>query len=411
MIERFRDSRWVYILLSILLAVVFWFYVRAEVNPTSPTWFHNIPVTVTGNNVLTQQNLTVANLSQETVNLKIEAPASVLDSLSRSRSEISVTIDVSKCQEGENKVTYTPNWPTSVSKESIALLDQEPSSIVVTVDKLSTHTFPVEFELQGSVADGYQAGTPAINPESVVVSGPVDQVSQVDRVVAVLSCEDLSTRFAGDLPLTLRNAAGETLTGLDVGLDNESAYVVLPVVVVKEVPLTVNVIPGGGATAADAAITISPESITVSGAKEDLADLSEISLGSVDLAKVVGSNTLTYPISIDSRLENVSGETSASVTVTVEGLSTRNFEVDNIQLSNQPAGFTSTAVTQTRTVAIRGQAAALDALDASQIRIVADLSEFKNAGTYSVPARVYLDAEDSVGVVGEYSISVKISRP
>ena len=64
MIERFRDSRWVYILLSILLAVVFWFYVRAEVNPTSPTWFHNIPVTVTGNNVLTQQNLTVANLSQ-----------------------------------------------------------------------------------------------------------------------------------------------------------------------------------------------------------------------------------------------------------------------------------------------------------------------------------------------------------
>ena len=398
MIERFRDSRWVYILLSILLAVVFWFYVRAEVNPTSPTWFHNIPVTVTGNNVLTQQNLTVANLSQETVNLKIEAPASVLDSLSRSRSEISVTIDVSKCQEGENKVTYTPNWPTSVSKESIALLDQEPSSIVVTVDKLSTHTFPVEFELQGSVADGYQAGTPAINPESVVVSGPVDQVSQVDRVVAVLSCEDLSTRFAGDLPLTLRNADGETLSGLDVTLDSESAYVVLPVVVVKEVPLTVNVIPGGGATAADAAITISPESITVSGAKEDLA-------------KVVGSNTLTYPISIDSRLENVSGETSASVTVTVEGLSTRNFEVDNIQLSNQPAGFTSTAVTQTRTVAIRGQAAALDALDASQIRIVADLSEFKNAGTYSVPARVYLDAEDSVGVVGEYSISVKISRP
>lgn len=42
----------------------------------------------------------------------------------------------------------------------------------MTVEKLYTSSFNVEFQLKGTVADGYQAGTAAINPETVVVSGP-----------------------------------------------------------------------------------------------------------------------------------------------------------------------------------------------------------------------------------------------
>ncbi|MEI3141451.1 MAG: hypothetical protein V8S34_07935 [Lawsonibacter sp.] len=41
----------------------------------------------------------------------------------------------------------------------------------MTVEKLYTSSFHVEFQLKGTVADGYQAGTAAINPETVVVSG------------------------------------------------------------------------------------------------------------------------------------------------------------------------------------------------------------------------------------------------
>ena len=150
---RFRDSKWVYVLLSILLAIVFWLYVRAEQDPTSPAWFYNLPVVQTGNNVLTQQGLTVAGLSQETVSLRVEAPASVLDSLSRNKSEISVSVDVSRCQEGGNKLVYTPNWPTNVNRDKIVVLEQKPDSITVTVEKLYTNTFNVEFQLKGKVEE------------------------------------------------------------------------------------------------------------------------------------------------------------------------------------------------------------------------------------------------------------------
>ena len=404
MMEHIRESKWLNILMSVLLAVLFWLYVRAELDPAQTSWFYHVPVEITGSSVLTRQGLTVANLSQSTVDLRIEGPVSVLDSLSRSRKDLSVTLDVSKCTEGENKLVYTPNWPVNINTESITTIDRDPETITVTVEKLYTSSFNVEFQLKGTVADGYQAGTAAINPETVVVSGPAEQVSRVKKVVAVLETENLDQRFAGDLPLVLLDENGEQITDAEVTLDSPTAYVVLPVVSVKDIPLTVSFLPGGGATTDDITYEINPKS---------LESLSEISLGSVDLSKVVGTNTFTFPIDLDASLENVTGSTSATVTVTVNGLDTRSFDVDNIQMVNVPDGYQVTLATQVRTVKVRGKQEDLDNIDASQLSIVADLSDVDFAGLYSVPAskvKVYLNADSSVGVIGDYTVVVNVSR-
>ena len=54
--------------------------------------------------------------------------------------------------------------------------------------------------------------------------------------------------------------------------------------------------------------------------------------------------------------------------------------------------------------------AEIDQIDASQLRIVADLSDVAGTGIRSVPAQVYLDASDEVGVIGTYTISVNITQ-
>ena len=254
-------------------------------------------------------------------------------------------------------------------------------------------------------------GTPAINPEQVIISGSAEQVNRVARVVAVLERDDLKERFAGDLPLTLLDASGEEIKDLEVTLDVDYAYVVVPVVVVKEIPLTVNFLLGGGVNSdREYDYTIRPNRITVSGQEEDLLNLTEISLGSIDLSKVIGSNTITKEIVLDPSLENVSGISSANVDVTIKGLTTRTFEVDNISLADTPAGYKVTSITQVKAVMVRGNEADLEMLDASQIRIVVDMSDYTNEGTYTIPARVYLDANNSVGVIGEYSITVNIDK-
>ena len=411
MLGKLRESRWVFILLSIILAVIFWAYVRGVVDPDDSTTLHNVRLEVTGTSVLTGQGLTVSSLSQETVDLHVEAPSSVINNLVRYREDIYVPLDVSRCTEGENRVTVgQPVWPTNFNTDEVVLQGKEPGVITVEVDRLYTNTFEVEFQLDGQVADGYQMGTPAIEPEMVTVSGPVEQVNKIAHVVAVLESEELSEQFSGDLPLTLWDAEGNELTDLEITLNTETAYVVVPVVVVKEVPLTVEVKAGGGATPQDAVVTIDPLTVTVSGQEEDIQELTEISLGEINLATVVGTNTFQLPITLDASLENVSGEMSATVTVSVQGLSTTALDVDNITMSPAPDGYTATLVTHVKEVVIRGKEEDLAAINASQIRIVADLSNVTTTGMLSVPARVYLDASSAVGVIGEYTVVVNVER-
>lgn len=411
MIQNMRESKWVYILLSILLAVVFWLFVRAAEDPEQSRSFYNVDVQLSGSSVLTRQGLTVAHVSDNSVDLRLRAPVSVLDNLVRYRENFWVTVDVSKCVEGENVLTFTPNYPTNFSTDGIVREESDPQSITVTIEKLSTRTLPIDFKLDGNVSSGYQMGTPAINPEQVIISGSAEQVNRVARVVAVLERDDLKERFAGDLPLTLLDASGEEIKDLEVTLDVDYAYVVVPVVVVKEIPLTVNFLLGGGVNSdREYDYTIKPNRITVSGQEEDLLNLTEISLGSIDLSKVIGSNTITKEIVLDPSLENVSGISSANVDVTIKGLTTRTFEVDNISLADTPAGYKVTSITQVKAVMVRGNEADLEMLDASQIRIVVDMSDYANEGTYTIPARVYLDANNSVGVIGEYSITVNIDK-
>ena len=407
MMARLKESRWVYILLSIVLAIVFWVYVRASVDPNGVTSIHNVRVETTGTSVLASQGLIISDISPQMVELPVEGPTSARAELLRNRSGLCVRVDVSSCSEGENTLRYREVWPEGINSDD---LTAKTSTLVVTVEKLYTKSFDVQFQLNGRVAQGYQMGTPAIEPVSVVVGGPVEQVNQVDKVAAILESGELSERFAGDLPLVLLDKQGNSLTNLEVTLSTDTAYVVVPVVVVKEVPLTVNLVPGGGAAVDDAKQEIDPPSIVVSGAEADMAGLEEISLGSINLSNVEGTKPFTFPITLDPSLTNESGLTTATVTVTVEGLDTEVFAVSNIRTTPPPSGYEADVVTQSVLVTVRGPAEDLDKVDASQIRIVADLSNVTTLGTSVVPVRVYLDGIDTVGVIGTYSIVVNMSR-
>ena len=95
----------------------------------------------------------------------------------------------------------------------------------------------------------------------------------------------------------------------------------------------------------------------------------------------------------------------------VEGLATKTLEVDNIQIINPPEGYGAEKVTQSRGIQIRGSQEAVDAVIASQLRIVADLKDLDIAvGNQTVPVKVYLDGSSDVGVVGDYNIVVSIYR-
>lgn len=408
MIDRLRESRWFYILLSVLLAVLIWMYIRDVENPTQEGTYYGIEIQISGERVLEERGLTVASISQKTVNVTVNAPISVHNDL---RGNITATVDVSQCTEpGEYQLTCTPKLPSNIDTTG-AYFPDSAQVVTVVIDNLAIETKTLELKLEGSVADGYQAGAPVFDPETVELSGTAEQLAQVSRAVVILEADGLKQSYTGRLPITLLDENDEPITDTNISMSEETAYLTLPVGVMKEVPLTVSFIPGGGATGdGDVEVDIQPKTINVIGTEEAVAGLTEISLGSIDLSTVLDTSVITMPIRLSSALDNASGITEAQVTVTIKGLSTRSLDVSNIEITNVPDGYTVEKVTQTRTIVIRGSESALEQVDPNQVWIVADMSKITATGTNSVPVTVYLNASDEVGVVGEYKIVVNIKK-
>lgn len=410
--EKTKQNKWLYVILSIAIAIALWAYVGKVQNPERTTTIRNIPVTFVGEDILQGRGLMISTGADQTVSLTISGRQDALARLSADT--VAVSVNVSSIEQtGEYTLSYEPSYtmPSTVSGSSLVVTGRHPLNINFTVAKLAKRSIPVKGIITGSVAEGYQSGEFSFSPSELEIWGEESVVNQVDYAQVALAQNNMSEVYSGELPFTLVNYDGTTVESGIVDTGVPLIRTTLPIVQLKEVELAVNIIPGGGATEMDIQYEINPKTIMVAGAAADLEGMDQIYLGSIDLAKVISSGTIRFPISLSPELTNVSGMAEAAVDITINGLVTRTLEVDNISFINKPAGTTPEAVTQSRQVQIRGKADAVAAVTQDQLRIVADLGQaLASTGTQTLPVKVMLNSGEDVGVVGDYNIVVSITK-
>ena len=191
-----------------------------------------------------------------------------------------------------------------------------------------------------------------------------------------------------------------------------SVIVTLEVLTVKEVALTVNIADTSVSVKDNYTVKIEPKSIMLSGRPEDLEGINQIELGTVDLTSFSTTLTQSMAIAVPNGTTNLTGDTTANVVITVLGLDTKTVVCDNISTRNVPSNLNVTSITtQSVNVLLRGPAADLDKIDASNIHIIANLSELgNNSGTFSVDARVVIDGFTDIDAIGSYTVTVVVSN-
>lgn len=415
MFKKIKDSKWLYVVLSILMSIILWSYVVKDLNEAQTKTIREVPVTFTGVDVLETRGLIISGGESQTKNIKVTAKLDVLNKISRD--VIALRIDVSKITEpGKYPLLAQPSFLYTVGS---ATFGNDPSELYVeiTVSKNETKDIPVKAELDGGLAEGYKLGDISVTPATISISGQQELVDQVVYAKVVLSMDNMNETYTGDLPFEFIGTDGEKLTGLDITSSVDTVHVTYPIVKTVTVPLAVGVVYGGGITAENAEkyvdIEITPKTISVSGEDAALANLNQIYIGQIDLSKIITTEPFTFNVDVGQELENESGITEATVKVTIKGLITKEFDVDNILLINKPEGYTAEPVTQSRTVMVRGPEEAVNAIFKSQLRIVVDVAAgipSAAVGRFDIPAKVYLDGSSDVGVVGTYNISVSLSK-
>lgn len=413
--KKILDSKLLYALLAIVCAVALWFYVAAVQDTDDSMSITGIPITFINEEVLEENGLMISAGRDQKATLKVYGPLTDLAKLNQVKDKITLTIDVSKITSpGEQKMAYDVDLP-SVYESSVTVQDRNPQNITFTVSRHIKKEIQVVGKFIGTLEEEYMRGEFELLPGKISISGEESEVNRVSHALVTVGGDKLTTTVSGDVSFELIDYQGEVLTDIDVTCSVDTVFFSMPVIKTAEIPLTVKWVPGGGVFDLDeldryVTYKIEPGYITVSGSEKDLAPLKEITLGEIELANVMGTNSFEFEIQLDEALNNISGTSKATVTVSIHDLVSKIMEVENIQLTNVPEGFGAASVTKTLQVLVRGPEEAVELLLPVKLRVVADLSGVDpTAGRYTVPVEVYLDGTTEVGVVGDdYKIVVDV---
>lgn len=409
-----KRNKIISLLLAVVIALSLWVYVVTTVTPEDSQWIRNIPVTFANEDGLfSDRNLTLTQGRNATVDLKVYGKRQ--DLLKLSNSNITITADLADVLgPGEWQLRYTVEMPETVSDNDISIEARSTYEVDVQVDLLSVKEIPVQAVFQGSVADGYVQDPIELEYDTLEISGPQDQVSQVDHAQVVLERTNLSKTVSDSLAYTLVDADGNEIASDEIHCSVDKIGVMMTVSLVKELPLTVQFIDGGGATEEHVVSSIEPSTITVKGSAENLEGMNSLNIGNIDLSTVPTNTayTGTFNIVLPDNLTNMTGEETADVTVELKNLKEKTLRVTNLELANVPSNLKAALGTVSLQIKVRGPSDVMDAVTASSIRAVADLSSIgTSTGQFSVPVDVYVDGFSGVGAMGSYSVLVSISEP
>lgn len=408
------DNKALMVLVSIISAILIWVYVTTTEGDVRDKTFEGVQVVLNGADGLRdRENFVISDVSANSVTVTLRGTLRTLSKLTSSN--IKAVVDVSKItSKGNNTMPFTMEYPVGIDKSSLDLVSSLPETLSFYVDKASSKSIELKGEFTGSVVEGFVAGAVGFDPREVTISGPEKEINRVAYALVQIPRENVDKTLKFDSEYILIDADGNEIELGNIRLETQTVSVTLPITATKEVPLSVDIVDGGGATMENIKLKFEPETITIAGDAATLEGINKISLGTIDLSSFVSTLEEKFPIVLGNDVSNVTGLTEAKVTVQVLGLKTAMFNVTNIAIINTPAGRTSSPVTEMVEVMLRGSQDVIDKVKANNIRAVIDLAEIgSNPGIFQVNAKIQIDGYTGVGAVSvdedDYKLYVKIT--
>ncbi len=418
--KKILDSKALYVVLSIAIAVVMWFYVTSMDGNQASKPIRNITITFSGEEQLESNGLMIAG-DAPTANITVKAKPAVLAQLTDKTVEL--VVDVATIERaGDYTLAYTVKLPGNISASQVQIINEGTGNVSFTVAEYRQREIELRGKFEGTTAEGYLAGDQedfVFSPNKITISGQAELVNQVSYAEVVVTGDNLSDTVRGDFPYRFIGASGDVIDNLNVECSVATVHTTFPILATADIPLEVELVEGGGVSLDQVKCTLSQESLTVAGSKtavEAIQSEGSIVLGTIDLGTVHDGDVITFDIALTDELTNISGVTQVTATLDLDdSLKSKTVEVTNIDCISPPDGWAAKALTQMVEVEVRGSQKLLDAVTPDKIRVVTDLKDINQAaGQYTVTANVYLDSvgtRDQIDVVGrDYKIVVSLYR-
>lgn len=415
MMDRILNNKWSIRIIALLLAAILFTSVNA--NNNNATTFsttsssdteviENVPVKV----YYDKTNLYISGVP-ETVTVTLSGPRSIVQS-AKAQQDFTVYADLKNASIGTQEVKLKVKDASDRLKVKI-----NPATVNVNVQEKVTKKFSVDVELSKSVvADGYQAGTPIIDPKKVSITGAKDTIEQIAYVKATLENDGKhKSEFTDKATVSVFDS---NLNKLDVDVSPQEVEVTVPVEKVgKSVPIKIK---QEGTPESDIEISsMTPDKVEVVVVGDDtvLDKIKEIEIP-IDVTKIKADTVkeVTVPVptgaksvqptTIEVKIKTVKKSEATNKTTTSKEENTTNPDENTTDDSEEKdtkisksfpnmqvymSGLKNTFVSQMVTpangkvsVTITGEKKIVDDIAVKDLSVIANLSKSK-AGDYSVP--------------------------
>jgi YbbR domain-containing protein len=310
-----------------------------------------------------------------------------MDRMNTAENAVRAWVDLSGLTPGTH--TLEVQVQVNPSFQPVQEVQVTPDLVTVTLESLVSRTFPVNLEISGEPAIGYQRGVPQRSPASVTVSGPASQVAQVEELRAVLDISDANETIQRDVPVLALDSSGEAVP--EVTVSPQEIQVTQPIAlqggfrnVVVRVVTTGQVANGYRLTN----ISVSPPNVVVFSSDPQLVNElpSYVETEPLDLTDAEDDIDTFLALNLPSGI-SVVGDQNVLVQVSIaaiEGSITLTLPVTPLDLL---PGFAAEISPETVDVILSGPVPILNRLRSKDIRVVVDLKDLE-LGTYSLEARV-----------------------
>lgn len=399
--------------LSLLIAFGLWMYVITEVSPNSEWTYYDVPVKMEGETMLKERNLIITGISDTNVDLTLSGNRS--DLIELNSSNITLKADMTKIYDpGTHKIGYDISYPGNVPGNAFNRVNQYPDSITVTVERLVRNKeIPVNIIYQGKAEDGYvvRRADVMMDNEYILVTGPESVVNQITQAIITIDLEGQTESISQNYRFTLCNPEGAGVDSELITVNTEEVHVDLVIHRKKQVALTVDIIPGGGATADDVELEMDIETIQISGSDIALEQVGDsIKIGTINLADYETNSTFTFTIPAFEGVTNDSGETEVEVTMRFIGLMTKEVVVEDFTITGVPEGFEAEVITEKLVVKVRGPYELVSKLTAQDVIATVDFTG-EDAGDATLRVAIsFGDKFEGLGVLGKPSVTTSLKE-
>lgn len=397
-------------LLAISVAFVLWVYVITVVSPNSEGTFHNIPVVLQGEPMLESYGLMNVTEHVPTVTLRLSGNRSDLNKINPSN--ITLVADLSKVYEaGTANLRYSISYPGDVPSGAFKVESQYPGTITIEVERKIKKEVPVNIRYVGELSEDFivDMENKILDYNTVTVSGPESVIDQITQAVIDVDLEGKTVSFSDNYRYSLCNDQGEPVDAQKVETNVAQVNLTLYIERVKELPLVLTVVDGGGATEETSEIKIEPKTIKVSGSDLVMENLTELNLGTINLEELLEDTELSFAIMLPEGVKFMDPDVqTAAVSLKFPNLATRTLTVSTIQAVNVPEGMDVEFLTKSLNITVRGEKDLIKNLVTADIVVTVDFTDAQ-LGSYTIKPNISLNGVyRSIGAIGTYSVSVTV---